>query len=244
MSASHETFRFPAPWVAWLVALGVVLIGGIGYRWQSARFGRALASTPLPDRALDRLPMELDGWIGRPATIDEAMLRATGTDQQLLREYRSSFGYPAATMFIGYGIKLRDLTPHRPEVCYSGQGWTLVSRETEKIPLADGSTLPCELFRFRKGELVPRETIVLHYYLVDGRRGPGVDWLRSTALRQGAQVRYAARVQIDCPVESGPGSIERSMDGARSLAATTAAAILSLMPSSDMPSSTSGELPE
>lgn len=224
-----------------LIALGVVLLGGIAYRWQDARFGRALASTPLADGALDQLPTDTNGWSGRRANIDETVLRATGTDQQLFREYRSAFGYPGATMFVGYGIKLRDLTPHRPEVCYSGMGWTLISRETVKLPLADGPALPCELFRFRQGDLNPREAVVVHYYIVDGRCGPDVDWLRETALRRGAAVHYAARVQIDCPVESGPGGVERSIEGAESLAAATAAAIVKLMPASAVPSSTSGD---
>lgn len=213
-----------------LVALGVVLVGGIGYRWQDDRFGRALASTPLSEGTLDQLPPDLNGWVGRRANIDESLLRATGTDQQLFREYRSSFGYPSATMFIGYGIKLRDLTPHRPEVCYSGMGWTLLSRETVKLPLAEGGSLPCELFRFRQGDLSPRVAVVVHYYIVDGRCGPDVNWLRETALRRGAAVHYAARVQIDCPVESGPGAVERSVEGAESLAAATATAIVKLMP--------------
>lgn len=227
-------------WLAAGLAAGIVLAGGIGYRVAASRMGRMLSSAPMPKGTLAGLAMDLDGWSGREFVLDEKLIRATDTDDHVCRQLTSRQGLPQVMLFVGYGINLRDLTPHRPEVCYIGQGWTQIGADTIALPLPDGGKLPCRLFRFRKGDLSPRVTVVLHYYLADGNRGADVDWLLDAALRGSSRAHYAARVQIECPAPDVPDGVERAMQSVQRVAQASAGPILDLMPrleSGDVPAS-------
>lgn len=217
-------------WLAAGLALGIVLAGGIGYRVAASRMGRMLTSAPMPRGTLAALPMDLDGWSGQEFVLDEKLIRATDTDDHVCRQLTSRQGLPAVMLFVGYGINLRDLTPHRPEVCYIGQGWTQIGADTIALPLPDGGKLPCRLFRFRKGDLSPRVTVVLHYYIADGKRGADVDWLLDAALRGSSRAHYAARVQIECQAPDTSDGVERAMQSVQRVALASADPILGLMP--------------
>lgn len=182
------------------MAVGVVLLigSGAGYRTLAGRYNLLTASVPLPPGTLARLPLQLGDWMGREMPLDEAVVRATDTDDHVNREYRHRHGQPAVSLFVAYGVNLRDLAPHRPEVCYPGAGWTL--QETRKLTLttADQSDLPCRVHRFKRGGLVRENITVLNYYIVDGKYCPDVSLLRSKAWRLSLQAKYAAQVQIVC----------------------------------------------
>lgn len=223
------------------LALGIVLAGGIGYRVAASRMGRMLTSAPMPKGTLAGLPMDLDGWSGQELVLDEKLIRATDTDDHVCRQLTSRQGLPGAVLFVGYGINLRDLTPHRPEVCYVGQGWTQIGADTITLPLPEGGKLPCRLFRFRKGELSPRVTVVLHYYIADGQRGADVDWLLDAALRGSSRAHYAARVQIECHAPDTSDGVERAMQTVQRLALASAGDILALMPRLDQASAAASQ---
>lgn len=225
-------------------ALIVVAAGGLHFRHASARYGRLLESAPLPKGTLENLPLELPGWTGTAFILDELLARATDTSDHVCRIYASTEGLPRASLFVGYGLNLRDLTPHRPEVCYVGQGWTQVRVDAAPLPLPDGQELPCQMFFFRQGDLKPVFKVVLHYYIADGARGPDVSWLIRTALRGDRGARYAARVLIDADVPEGPGGAEQSVESVRRLAIATAGPILDLMPrEASLPSDHPGDAP-
>lgn len=140
--------------------------------------------------------MQLGDWTGREAPLDEAIVQRTDTDDHVNRTYMRSGGRKAVSLFIGYGVRMRDLMPHRPEVCYPGAGWTL--DETRRIELTtdDGSILPCQIHTFYRGGLDLRRVEVLNYYIVDGRYCPDVSSLRSRAWKSQSGMTYVAQVQI------------------------------------------------
>ncbi|RPJ19102.1 MAG: exosortase-associated EpsI family protein, partial [Planctomycetaceae bacterium] len=94
------------------------------------------------------------------------------------------------------GVRARDLMPHRPEVCYTGSGWTLMNRQTRELILSDGARLPCNIFQFSRGILSTEKTVVLYYYIVDGRHCADVSSLRAKVWRGPRAIGYVAQVEI------------------------------------------------
>ena len=188
-----------------MIAAAILLLGsGFGYRTLAQRYSRASESVPIPDGTLSHLAMNLNGWVGRDVTLSDAVVRATDTDAHINREYRRQDGQAAVSIFVAYGVRLRDLAPHRPEVCYPGAGWTLMETLSPTLALnglpnrQTGGELPCRVYRFSRGGLDAREVTVLNYYIVDGAYCPDVSLLRSQAWRVKLQAEYAAQVQVAC----------------------------------------------
>jgi len=168
----------------------------------------------------------LGDWTGRDVTLSDAVIRATDTDDHVNREYRRHDGQAAISLFVAYGVQLRDLAPHRPEVCYPGAGWTLV--ETLRPVLdADAGELPCRVYRFSRGGLDARELTVLNYYIVDGQYCPDVSLLRSRAWRFKLQAQYAAQVQVACAV--AVTQRVTPLEAVQAFAAVSASAIRNLL---------------
>jgi len=132
--------------------------------------------------------------------MGEEIVRATDTDAHLNRRYTRHGGLEAVSFYVASGVKARDLMPHRPEVCYTGAGWTLTGRRLAELALSDGTKLPCNIVQFSRGALTTERVVVLDYYLVDGQYCADVSLLRSKAWRGSGAVRYVAQVQVITPI--------------------------------------------
>ena len=179
-----------------VVGVTLVIASGVGYRALSTKYASIGRATPIPKGTLAHLPLEMGDWSGREVPLDEAIIKATDTDDHLSRAYVRRGGAAAVSVFIGYGVNIRDLMPHRPEVCYGGAGWTTVETHSEEIPLPDGTTLPCQLHRFKRGVLESRQVVVGNYYIVSGEYCGDVSLLRSKAGEFRSEGAYAAQVQV------------------------------------------------
>jgi len=135
--------------------------------------------------------------------MDEDIVAATDTDAHLSRRYSRHSASESVWLYIASGVNARDLMPHRPEVCYTGQGWTLIDQQFVELPLSGKTKLPCNCFRFSRGVLNTRKVVVLDYYIVDGEYCHDVSLLRSKAWRGSGTVRYVAQVQIVASVTAG-----------------------------------------
>jgi EpsI family protein len=182
--------------VAAVVAGFLMLVSSAAYRVLAARLAAPVNTTLLSPAALERLPLQIGGWTGQEAPLDEAVVRATDTDAHISRIYSRHNTSENISLYIAYGVRARDLMPHRPEVCYTGAGWTLIDRRSMELPLNDGKKLPCSAFQFSRGTLNTKKTVVLAYYIVDGQYCRDVSLLRSKAWRGSGTVRYVAQVQI------------------------------------------------
>lgn len=219
------------PTVSWLspyrVAVGIaaimLLFGGFAYRAAADRFARPAGSVALPPGTLDRLPLEIAGWDGRDVPMDDAIIKATDADQVLNRAYRRrNAARQEISLFVAYGVRLRDLMPHRPEVCYPTNGWTLVNSTENEADLDEGVDLRYRVLQFQRGALSGRQITVLNYYIVDGEYSPDVELLRSRAWRPSAGARYVAQVQIT-------GSGRSAEQAVRAFAEASAPAIHALV---------------
>ncbi len=216
--------------VGLLVTTVLLVASGLGYRTLESRFNRPTGSVPIAPGTLGRLPLELGDWKGKDVELDDAIVKATDTDDHVNRTYWRSSDNAAVSMFMAYGVRFRDLAPHRPEVCYPGAGWTLIDSTEHNLELAETSPisqLPCQVHRFRRSGLASETVTVLNYYIVDGRYCPDVSLLRSKAWRQSLEAHYAAQIQISC---GGPiRSLEQSERSVKEFAALSAPVISSLL---------------
>ncbi len=182
--------------VAAVVAGFLMLVSSAAYRVLAARLEAPINTTSLSSAALERLPLQIESWKGKDVPLDEAIVRATDTEAHINRRYSRHNASENISLYIAYGVRARDLMPHRPEVCYTGAGWTLIDKRSMELPLSDGMKLPCMAFQFSRGTLNTTKTVLLNYYIVDGQYCRDVSLLRSKAWRGSGRVRYVAQVQI------------------------------------------------
>lgn len=182
--------------VAAVVAGFLMLVSTAAYRFLAARLEAPVNTTPISPAALERLPLQIGDWMGREVPLDEAIVRATDTDAHINRSYSRNNASQYISLYIASGVKARDLMPHRPEVCYTGAGWTLIDKRSMELPLSDGMELPCMALQFSRGTLNTKKTVLLNYYIVDGQYCRDVSSLRSKAWRGSGTVRYVAQIQI------------------------------------------------
>ncbi len=177
-----------------------MLVFGLAYRAVAAKLEAPVDGTPISPAALARFPLQVGDWTGEDVPMDEAIIRATDTDARVNRRYTRRGRLEVVSFYIASGVKARDLMPHRPEVCYTGAGWTLTDRQSAELPLRDAAKLPCNIMQFSRGAFNTQRIIVLDYYLVDGQYCADVSLLRSKAWRGSGTVRYVAQIQITTSV--------------------------------------------
>jgi len=195
MTKNNNPNRKPVIMAA-VTAIFLMLFFGTTHRILSARLSAPVETPSVSPDALEKLPMQIGEWTGQEAPLDEAIIRATDSDAHLSRSYSRYNALEQIWMYISYGMRARDLMPHRPEVCYTGNGWTLINRRSMELPLSDGMKLQCNMFQFSRGTLIEKKIAVLDYYIIDGRYCRDVSLLRSKAWRGSGAVRYVAQVQI------------------------------------------------
>jgi len=190
--------------VAAIAASFLMLVFGLGYHVLAARLAAPINTSPISPTALERLPLQIGSWTGQDAPLDEAVVRATDTDAHISRRYSRHNASESIWLYAACGVRARDLMPHRPEVCYTGAGWTLMNRRSMELPLSDGMKLPCNILEFSRGALNTNRIFVLDYYIVDGQYCHDVSLLRSKAWRGSGTVGYVAQVQIATPITATP----------------------------------------
>jgi EpsI family protein len=190
--------------VAAIAASFLMLFFGLGYRVLATRLEAPVNTTPISPEALAQLPLHIGDWMGQEVPLDDAIVHATDTDAHVNRRYSRHSGLESISLYVASGVKARDLMPHRPEVCYTGAGWTLMNRRSMELPLSDGMKLPCNILEFFRGTLNTNRIVVLDYYIVDGQYCHDVSLLRSKAWRGSGTVDYVAQVQIATPITATP----------------------------------------
>jgi hypothetical protein len=182
--------------IAALSAGLLMLVCDLSYRALANRLAAPVTTRAIPQETLSGLPLQMGDWVGQDVPLDPAIVIRTDTDARVNRNYSRAGGQESVAFYVAAGVKVRDLAPHRPEVCYTGNGWTLTKRTPLEYPLKDGKTLTCWLFTFSRGSLNAQEIAVLYYYIVDGRYCRDVAELRFNFWRIG----YVAQVQVAASV--------------------------------------------
>lgn len=214
--------------VAAIVAVSLLLLAGGAYRMLAAHLARP-AGTVLFERGTlaRRLSTEIGEWRGKDKDVKETIVQAADCDDYVSRIYRR--GGEAVQLWIAFGVHARDLMPHRPEVCYPGNGWTLQDTEAVTLPIEGFRDLECRLYRFTGGTMGAATMTVLNYYIVDGQYSPDVSLLRAKAWRGQGGIRYMAQIQIVCS-SGARAAIEAAEQAVQAFGAASAEPILACMP--------------
>jgi EpsI family protein len=197
--AGKMTNRQVGKWQVVLAAFAatlLVLLFDRTYRALAAQVTGTAKNAPVDPVLLERLPRQIGDWVGQDVPLDEEIRERTGADAIVNRQYTRRNGLEAVGLYIASGVSARSFVDHRPEVCFISSGWTLMDRRPTELPLADGSRLPCSIFQFSRGMLDTERTVVLHYYIVDGRHCGDVSSLRQRVWRGSHMVDYATQVQV------------------------------------------------
>jgi EpsI family protein len=189
-----------ATWTASVLMLAY----GLTYHALATRLGAPASAVPIAPAALERFPAQIDDWRGEDLPMDEAIVRATGTDAHIHRRYARGNGRESVSVFVGCSAGANERVIHRPEICYARAGWTLLGQAPLELPLRDGTKLPCRIFHFQRGKLQVERATVLHYYLVDGQCSDNLSPLQSKLWRLGGSADYLARVLITAPGHISP----------------------------------------
>ncbi|MFQ5494006.1 MAG: exosortase-associated EpsI family protein [Phycisphaerae bacterium] len=207
------------PAVGAIVACAILLAAGFGYRVVAGWYDRDGDRITLSPGALAAFPMHISDWTGHDVPLDRSIIEKTDTDDHLSRAYQRAGGREAVSMFVGFGVAMRDLLPHRPEVCYVGAGWALEQTRDIQTTGSEGTVVPCRMYTFKRGGLDSRTLTVLSYYLVNDQYSADVSLLRSNAWRPPQTAGYVVQVQI---AGSGADRLQYAEESVRRFAADTA----------------------
>ena len=208
-------------------AVALLLVSGVGYRLLAGYLNRPTDGVPMPRGTLAKaLPLQIGGWQGKEKPVEDAVIEGADCDDYISRTYVR--GNMVVQLWIAFGVRARDLMPHRPEVCYPGNGYTLEDTRPVELPIGGGQQLECRTYQFSRSGFGAGPMTVLNYYIVDGQYSPDVSLLRSKALGGSAGIRYMAQVQI---VTSGGGAASGAASrSVQAFAVDSAEAIRGLMP--------------
>src|SRR5262249_22935002 len=83
---------------------------------------------------LDRLPMSIGDWSGRPEPVDSRQLAAAELDAGLMRRYENCRTGKTVDLVIVCG-RPGPVSVHTPDVCYSGAGYQMTQLHPAGISL-------------------------------------------------------------------------------------------------------------
>ncbi len=108
------------------------------------------ASVASPETGVSMdLPPQLGNFSGIPQEVSEAEKFILPPDTEFSKMlYTDLDGDQINTQIVLAGAAKQSI--HRPEVCLPGQGWTIKSSQTLKIPLPSGSVLPVTMLRIAR----------------------------------------------------------------------------------------------
>jgi EpsI family protein len=197
-----KTWKLNRPGIIYALIISslLMLVFGAGYRLLAASLSADTAIASIDPNTLKKFPLKIGDWSGIDVPIDPEIVRATDTDAHISRNYSRENGFELVWFYVAFGVNARDLMPHRPEVCYSGAGWTPSKSHSADLKIDEGRSLPVTIFEFKRGAWNNEHIIVLDYYIVDGKYCRNVSSLRLKAVRGSGAVGYVAQVQVAAAV--------------------------------------------
>jgi len=186
-----------------LTALVLLVGGGVAYRVHEDAYLLLEGSASLPAGALAGLPMRLGDWQGVDLPIQNSFA-LPAADEVLSRSYVPIGERQGVSLYVGTGIRFRDLMGHRPEACYPAAGWVLLDEKSLSLPLRDGRSLDCRLTCFQREGLDSDTITVLNCYVSDGCFCPDLDVVYRWAGKNGGRLCYVGQFQVTCQEVASP----------------------------------------
>lgn len=201
-------------WFFWLLAVLLLLSAGTAYRVVAQRLELVTSSIRLPV-PLDAFPRRVAGWVGEDVPIPTNIQEVARNDAFVNRLYRNTSGKELVNVYIAYTARPRTMRGHRPRICYVAGGWVHDGTELTEFTSNLGRKLSCLIHRFHRPAPDYDQTVVLNYYIVNGRLTcddgvfAGVGW--RTPNIDGDPARYVTQVQISSTLENSTRAAARDM---------------------------------
>ncbi|UCC99096.1 MAG: exosortase-associated EpsI family protein [Phycisphaerales bacterium] len=193
-------------WFAWILALLLLVSGGVTYRILASRL-KLVVGTPIKlPVPLEAFPRQVGQWVGQDVPIPANIQRVAGNDASLNRLYRNETSNQWANVYIAYTAHPRTMLGHRPQICYVAGGWVHDGTQPATVTSGAGREIPCLVHRFHRPSPETEETVVFNFYIVNGQLTSdesvfsGVGW--RTPNIGGDPARYVTQVQIGSILEN------------------------------------------
>jgi len=201
-------------WRTWIIAFAFLVGTGFVYRQARARESLIESKVSIRTIPLKHFPINIYKWIGKDISMDYPIKEATGSNDYLLRLYKTENGQ-WVHLYITYCSQPRNMLGHRPEVCFRASGWNILDEEKTTFTTTSGKTIPCIKYLFEKPVGLRDEFTVLNFYILNGRltedhkEFSGIKWRRLANPKE--QVRYVTQIQISSSNEEAAISAAKEM---------------------------------
>ena len=200
----------------WILTLFVLIVSGVAYRALASKIVNTSINLPVP---LSEFPLTIGDWVGMdmsiPTTTREYM-EQNFADDYLSRRYINEKTKEWVDVYFVYcSSRPGGMLGHQPRVCYPGNGWIHDSTVNSSFTTNKGQVIDCLIHRFHKPEPSYMETVILNYYVVNGRLSTdqkGVTGFSSRRFNLARNpARYIAQVQISSVRETSIRSAAKDM---------------------------------
>jgi hypothetical protein len=213
-SIPYRAGKMPVFWV-WILAVLLLVSSGITYRVLASHL-KLVVDIPVElPVSLNAFPKQIGLWTGEDVPIPPNIQRAAGNDAFLNRLFINKSSNQWANVYIAYTAHPRTMMGHRPRICYVAGGWVHDGTELTSETSKTGRAIPCLLHRFRRPSPETEETVVLNFYIVNGRLTSDERVFSGVGFRtpniDGDPARYVTQVQISSVFENSVRSAARDI---------------------------------
>lgn len=194
-------------WPASVLAVVLLIAAGLAYRVVASVTANTAISLPI---TLSNIATEIGNWtsidLEIPATTREYMSK-NFADDYISRRYVNSLTQSWADLYVVYcASRPGGMLGHQPQVCYPANGWVSDGMEKAKFTTLQGRQIECLVHKFHKPASAYDQTVVLNFFIVNGRLATSQSSFKGI-LQRGFNLtrnpaRYAAQVQISSVSEN------------------------------------------
>jgi len=203
--------RSPRNGWCWLLPMSMLVLSVAGY--AGYRLDRRVELHP-ERQSLRTFPLMLNGWRAQESSLPLDMEQALGFDDYVLADYWIEGDAPVNLYISYYQSQRKGLSPHSPQVCIPGGGWTVSSVGHVALPQPQNSGLTVARVLIQRGQ---KRMLVYYWFEQRGRHLSNeysMKWylLRDAWFRNrtdGALVRLATPIDAHEPVESADQRLGR-----------------------------------
>ena len=153
---------------------------------------------------LESFPAQLGPWMGTDQTIAKDSLEVLGNGEFLLRIYQNEKeSQPYTDLFMAYYRSQRTgETPHSPQHCLPGSGWTPVENSRVMLSMPGHVPFPVNRYVIAKGD---SRQIVLYWFWAHDRGIASEYWNKFYLVADSIKMNRSdgALIRITSPMESG-----------------------------------------